>query len=137
MTEIPLPWLNPPLSGNRVRGNPFVAAKKTETALEQARWAIKAKCHHAYDEQAPVEVELHFRVKDYRRRDADNLYPTLKVVQDALVQEGVLLDDGWQHVRRASVEIHEPNGEAPAMWLVIRRWHTAPEIGSVSYRGKP
>lgn len=119
-TIIPLSWTSPPLSGNRVRGNPFVAAKKTEAALTEARWAIRAKVRHAWD--GPVEITLHFRVKDNRRRDADNCFPTLKVVQDALVQEGALIDDGWEHVRRASVQIHEPNGGPAAMWLAVERW---------------
>ena len=66
-----------------------------------------------------AEVTLHFRPKDKRRRDADGLAPTLKVVLDALVTEGVLPDDSWVHVPAATCRIHPPNGEPAAMWLTL------------------
>jgi crossover junction endodeoxyribonuclease RusA len=65
-----------------------------------------------------AEVTLHFRPRDRRRRDADGLFPTLKVCQDALVLEGVLIDDSWASVPAATCRIHPPAGE-PAVWLEL------------------
>lgn len=125
MTLIPLPWSKPPLSQNDRGISPYVKAKKVAQALEDARWSIRAA------RVAPVvaaNVTLHYRVPDRRRRDADNLAATFKVVQDALVAEGVLPEDSWICVPRAAQEIHPPTEEGPAMWLeldVITRFEEA------------
>jgi hypothetical protein len=47
------------------------------------------------------------------------MYPTLKVVEDALVLEGVLPDDSWVCVPSATCRIHEPDGIGPAMWVEL------------------
>lgn len=115
MTVIPLPWVKPPLTGNRTRGNPYARANEVKQALNEARLAVRAA------KPAPVftaEVTLHFRPKDRRRRDADGLFPTLKVCQDALVLEGVLIDDSWQSVPAATCRIHPPVGPAEC-WLEL------------------
>jgi hypothetical protein len=115
-TRIDLPWTNPPLSGNRTRGNPYAQHVKVEKALREARFAVRAA------NLAPLvgaNLTLVLRPDTRRRRDADNLAPTLKVCQDALVLEGVLPDDSWVHVPRASLEIHPPTDEPAAMWLLV------------------
>ncbi|HET7407355.1 MAG TPA: hypothetical protein VFJ21_09525, partial [Mycobacteriales bacterium] len=66
-----------------------------------------------------AHVALHFRPADRRRRDADGLFPTLKAVQDALVDEGVLAEDSWVTVPSATCRIHPPTGEPAAMWLEL------------------
>lgn len=112
---IPLNWAKPPLTGNRTRGNPYARAAEVKAALGEARWAVKAA------RIQPVfiaEVTFHFRPKDRRRRDADGMFPTLKVCQDALVAEGVLIDDSWATVPAATCRIHPPQGEA-ATWLTL------------------
>lgn len=53
------------------------------------------------------------------RRDADGLFPTLKVCQDALVTEGILPDDSWVHVPAATCRIHEPEGGEARMVLEL------------------
>ena len=111
-----LPWPKPPLSGNRVRGNPHARAKEVEQAKGEARWAIRGA---RLPKLAGAEITLSFRVADNRRRDADNLAPTLKVCQDALVLEEVLPDDSWVHVPSATCRIHPPSADGPAMWLSI------------------
>jgi Holliday junction resolvase RusA-like endonuclease len=113
---VPLPWTNPPLSGNRTRGNPHARAKEVEQAKGQARWAVRAA---RLPKLAGAEITLAFRVADKRRRDADNLAPTLKVCQDALVLEEVIPDDSWVHIPSATCRIHPPSAEGPAMWLAI------------------
>jgi hypothetical protein len=47
------------------------------------------------------------------------MFPTLKVVQDALVLCAVIPDDSWVSVPSATCRIHEPNGEPAAMWLEL------------------
>lgn len=113
---VSLPWSKPPLSGNRVRGNPHARAKEVEQAKGEARWAIRGA---RLPKLAGAEITLHWRVPDRRRRDADNMAPSLKVVQDALVLEGVLYDDSWVCVPSATCRIHEPSSAGPAMWVEL------------------
>lgn len=113
---IPLPWDRPPLSGNRTRGNPHARANEVKLAKEQAQWAIRVA---RLPRLTGAEITLCFRVADNRRRDADNLAPTLKVVQDALVAEGVIPDDSWVHIPSATCRIHPPTPDGPAMWLAL------------------
>lgn len=116
LITIPLPWSKPPLTGNRTRGNPYARANEVKTAKSEARLTIAA---HSVRPVVGADVTLHFRPKDKRRRDADGLFPTLKVCQDALVDEGVLPDDSWVSVPSATCRIHPPNGEPAAMWLEL------------------
>lgn len=113
---IPLPWSRPPLTGNRTRGNPYARAGEVKTAKAEASAAIgRAKPRHV----VAADVTLHFRPSTRQRRDADGLFPTLKVCQDALVLRGVLPDDSWVCVPAATCRIHPPNGEPAAMWLEL------------------
>ena len=113
---IPLFWTKPPLTGNRTRGNVYARANEVKVAKAQAVLAIRAA---RVKPIVGAEVTLHFRPKDKRRRDADGLAPTLKVVLDALVAAGVLPDDSWVHVPAATCRIHPPTGEPAAMWLEL------------------
>ena len=114
--NIDLPWTKPPLTGNRTRGNPYARAGEVATAKAEAITAIL----NAY--VWPVvgaEVVLHFRPSTKQRRDADGLFPTLKVTQDALVITGILPDDSWVCVPSATCRIHPPTGQPAAMWLEL------------------
>lgn len=116
-TVIPLSWPKPPLTGNRTRGNPYARAHEVATVLTIARYTIRAAGITPVDR---AHVALHFRPADRRRRDADGMFPTLKVLQDALVREGVLPDDSWVHVPSATCTIHPPEpGRSAALWLVL------------------
>ena len=116
MTTIPLPWLKPPLSQNDRKERNRGGSQRIKVALKQARLAVR---------EAKVEpivgavVTLHYRVPDRRRRDADNLAPTLKVCQDALVAEGVIPRDDWVCVPASGQQIHPPTDEPAAMWLEL------------------
>lgn len=120
MIHIDLPWLKPPQSLND-RQHHHVKAKATARALGEARAAILAA---NIPPLIGADVTLHYRVPDKRRRDADNLAPCLKVVQDALVAEGVLPDDSWVCVPHSGQTIHPPNGQPAAMWVEL---HPTPE----------
>ena len=125
MIVIPLPWLKPPLTGNRTRGNPYARASEVKAAKGDAICAIRT------NRPRPVvgaEVTLHFLPANKRRRDADGLAPTLKVCLDALVAEAILPDDSWVHVPAATCRIHPPDGEPARMWLelsVLTEWSDA------------
>jgi hypothetical protein len=113
---VPLPWLRPPLSLND-RDHWAVKAKKTRAARSIAAAAITA-AKIPPTEQA--EVELHWRLPDWRHRDTDNPTATLKPCIDALVDCGVLPRDSWRHVTRSSCVFHPPSTEPAAMWLEVR-----------------
>lgn len=113
---IPLPWAKPPLTGNRTRGNPYARANEVKVAKDDAAHAIRMNRPKPL---VGADVSLVFRPKDRRRRDADGLAPTLKVCLDALVADGILPDDSWVHVPRATCHIRPPTGEAAAMWLEL------------------
>ncbi|WP_202033169.1 hypothetical protein [Nocardioides sp. WS12] len=124
--EIPLPWTAPPISPND-RGHWATKARATGQARTEARWAIRAAKVPLLD---GCEVTLHWRVPDMRRRDADNLAATKKVVTDALVDEGVLGDDSWVHVAASTERIHPPEKGLPAaMWLSLEKIRR-PESGA-------
>ncbi len=57
----------------------------------------------------PLQAELHLYPPDRRRRDWDNFQ---KGVWDSLQHAGIYLDDS--QVRRAVIEMHEPDGKARA-----------------------
>lgn len=116
MIRVDLPWLKPPLTGNRTRGNPYARAAEVKQAKVEAGWAIRAAGVRPI---VGAEVTLHYRPATRQRRDADGLFPTLKACQDALVEQGVLPDDSWVCVPAATCRIHPPTGEPAAMWLVL------------------
>lgn len=116
VTSIPLPWTSPPITQNDRNDRRTGGARKIAAALDEACWAVRAA------NVAPLAgavVTLHWRIPDRRRRDADNLAPTLKVCQDALVKESALPDDSWVSVPRSGCVIHPPTGEPAAMWLEL------------------
>ena len=113
MIVIPLPWVRPPLTGNdrgHTRYSPFVRVKGEAAA------AIRAAKVEPVER---AEITLHWLIPDRRVRDADNLFPTLKACQDALVTAGILHRDHWQHVPAATCRIHPPDGTPARMWLTL------------------
>ncbi len=115
---VPLPWSAPPLTGNRTRGNPYARAKEVDDAKTAAVTAIRAARIRPVER---AEITLHFRPATWHRRDADGMFPTLKVAQDALVICGALThDDSMRYVPAATCRIHPPNGEPAAMWLELQ-----------------
>jgi hypothetical protein len=121
---IPLPWSKPPLTGNRTRGNPYARAGEVKAAKVEACAAIDAAVRAgAAGCIVGADVTLHFRPSTKQRRDADGLFPTLKVAQDALVICCVLPEDSWVTIPAATCRIHPPTGEPAAMWLELTNIH--------------
>ena len=116
---IPLVWTAPPLTLNsslRVE-NPYAKAGAVRRAKAEAVVAIRAA---NLEPMAGAIVTLHYRVPDRRRRDADNLAATLKVVQDALVDAGVLHEDSWVTIPASGQRIHPPEvGKPGALWVTL------------------
>lgn len=121
MTVIPLPMWNgaPPLTKNDTRrqGHHHAMRRKWQTALEEARWAIRAA------DVEPLEsavVVLHWRQPDKRRRDGDGASLTLSACLDALVLEEVIPDDSWRFVVHSGITVHAPiPGQPGALWLSV------------------
>lgn len=70
--------------------------------------------------RASVEVRLHYRPRDNRRRDADNLMPVLKAACDGLVDAGLVADDTPELMQKLMPVIHPAEKGCPgALWLTI------------------
>lgn len=136
---IELPWTAPPLSLNdrgRSRAAWFAKNHKIAdvraTALTLAR---AAKLPHLVEH---VTVQLHYRPRDNRRRDTDNLVATLKPICDALTVGraagrtrtgkpipaqygyGLVRDDIPRYMAKPEPIIHPAErGKPGAMWLEI------------------
>jgi crossover junction endodeoxyribonuclease RusA len=115
---IALPWHVPPLTQNQLRRlHPMREAALKRVAKDEARWTIRGARLTA---RAQSNVVLHWRMPDGRRRDGDGAAPTLKVVLDALVAEGILPDDSWAEVPHSGVTCHPPMRGLPgALWLEL------------------
>ena len=101
---------------NRRTGRPMLVSNKSsllnEKALTEAfRWQID---EDVFD--CPVEVRLKVWLKDRRRRDGDNQYT---MVQDALVEAGLLEDDDYKHIPKHSVELMGYDKEDPRIEVEI------------------
>lgn len=79
------------------RTNRYVGAKMKADAEELIRWEIKMQKLHP----AKKKVRLKYLyVEPNMRRDQDNISGFAhKVIQDALVAEGILKNDGWKYIK--------------------------------------
>lgn len=111
--RIDLPWSAPPLTAN-----------------QRMHWALKARVTRDVRQatallarKAPTAdrliVTLHYRPNTKRRRDAHNLWPTLKACVDGLVDAAVVSDDDTEHVSTPEPVIHPPSEAKAAMWLEL------------------
>jgi crossover junction endodeoxyribonuclease RusA len=89
-------------------------AKATKFYRETARWAAHAPHPAAWKS---AEIQAHFRFKQDRRRDRDNLLASLKAAFDGLVDARLLADDSGLTHLPVTFEKSEPVG----VTLTIRR----------------
>lgn len=79
------------------RANRHKAAKMKRDAQSYIAWYIKRDLRGVRIKR-PVVLSYTWWEKD-RRRDKDNIAFAKKFIQDALVQQGVILDDGWSEIQ--------------------------------------
>lgn len=67
-----------------------------------------------------ITVCLHYRPKNNRRRDSDNLMPVLKAACDGLVDADLVTDDTPDLMTKLMPVIHPAEkGRSGALWLTI------------------
>lgn len=80
-------WPRPPLTANQ-RMHHMQRARITRDVRTAAGFAFRT-----FPEVGRVRVELTWVVTDRRRRDVDNIVPTLKAICDGLVDVEIVPDD--------------------------------------------
>ena len=106
-------YARPPLSENhrihwRVRAA-TVKDVRLQAALKARDVPVMSAC----------AVSLVWVVKDKRRRDSDNLVPTLKAMCDGIVDAGVVSDDTPDLMHKTMPVIVYDKGADPFMYLDI------------------
>lgn len=81
-------WESPPLTANQRHPHWAVEAK----LKKQVRGKTLELTQH-FPAMKRISVQLTWWVNDRRRRDTDNLWPTLKACCDGLVDAGLVPDD--------------------------------------------
>ena len=113
---IPLTFTKPPLNMNQ-RLHWAQKAKLTKAIRHEAF----VRCRAARIPRAQhITVQLHYQPRDNRRRDSDNLVPTLKALCDGIVDAGVVSDDTPDYMTKIMPTIHPAvKGEPARMWLTV------------------
>lgn len=120
MIRLDLPFTKPPLTANQ-RLHHMARHRLNRQIIDTVQVAVRAQVTERIPLDAyPLDLTLHYQAPDKRRRDPDNLAPTLKAAQDGLVKAGLLPDDSWLYIRRPGCQIHayEP-GQLGALWLTL------------------
>ncbi|MGX9349199.1 hypothetical protein [Microbacterium sp. KNMS] len=112
-TTIVFDWARPPLTANQ---RLHWAARSKLTKQIRTAAALTAPL----DQFDKVAVQLTWVVKDNRRRDADNIYPTFKAMCDGLVDGGVVPDDTPRYMDKLAPAIRVEKGGQPRLELVVR-----------------
>lgn len=107
-------WASPPLHSNQ-RLHWAAKAKLTQ----MVRSAMHAHARHIPD-LGKCEVELVWFVSDKRRRDADNVVPTLKALCDGLVDAEVVPDDTEAEMRKLMPRVVYEKGCTPHFEFTVR-----------------
>lgn len=105
-----LPYARPPLTANQ---RLHWAARARLTADVRRTAMLLARAAHLPRDCEHVTVALHYTPRDRRRRDADNLVPTLKAACDGLVDAGLVPDDTPDQMTKHMPVIEQPQREAP------------------------
>lgn len=100
-------WPRPPLNQND-RMHHMKRARITRDVRTAAAYAFRA-----FPEVARVRVEMTWVVTDRRRRDVDNIVPTLKAICDGLVDVEIVPDDTPQYMEKVMPTIER--GEKPGV----------------------
>lgn len=112
--DVPLWKGKPPLTLNQ-RLHWREKAKRTQVTRDAVTWLVKAL---RLPSQEHISVQLHYATGDMRRRDQDNLVPTLKVCLDGCVRAGLVADDTPELVTWWAPEIVNGPGKR-RLWITI------------------
>lgn len=112
--EVPLVKGIPPLSMNSRAHWARTARKAAELRVAMA-WKYRAA---RIPRMNKVRLALYYAPPDKRKRDADNLVATLKVVKDALQDAGIVPDDTPRYVEALMPILVEPRRPAQC-WVAI------------------
>lgn len=124
---IDLPWTAPPLTLNpsgvgTTRGAAFARARLIRDV--RAHMAVLARHTNLPLKVAHVHVQLHYRPRDNRHRDAINLAPTQKALVDGLRDYGLVPDDDGRYVTDLMPAIHPAErGHIGRLWLELDITH--------------
>ena len=114
--ELVFPWPRPLLNANQ---RMHWAQKATIT--RQVRGAGELMMRDAnIPALGRVEIGLDWYVKDRRRRDPDNLFPTYKALADALVDAEIVPDDTPEYVTRLMPRIVSDPYTEPRIILTVK-----------------
>lgn len=112
-----LPSLNETLRYNRT--NAYMGAKFKKDIEEVIGWSIKqalaSKSLHRVDAPVIVKIEWHEKTK---KRDVDNIQSSAKFILDALVNQGVLIDDSRKFVKQIYHEIIDDTSDYVKIELI-------------------
>lgn len=114
-TTITLSFKRPPLTANDRHGWQQKAGI-TKQVRQEAFW--RARAARLPKNLAHAEVGLTWVPCDRRRRDVDNIVPTLKALCDGLVDFGLVPDDTPEYMTKHMPTITAPDGN-PRMALTI------------------
>lgn len=116
-----LPGLNELIAMERTHRQAGAALKKQAEQLIRFHIRDQLKGYHP---KTPVTLYYYF-YEPNKRRDLDNIAGFAhKVIQDSLVKEGVLANDGWEDIKGFYDQFHVDN-KFPRV-----------EVEIVEYRGK-
>jgi crossover junction endodeoxyribonuclease RusA len=105
------------LSANGSRGNHYARAALVRSWREAARALARGENIPALGK---VAIELHYAPKDKRRRDPFNLVPTLKPIEDGIVDAGVIPDDTPEFSVPTVPVIDPPTGKPGRVYVIVR-----------------
>ena len=112
---ISLPYTRPPLNLN----DRMHWARKAKIQRELRGWTKLAAQTMRIPTMRHVTIELHYYPTTRRKRDADNLYATVKPCADGLVDAHVVADDDTSRVTHLQPVIEEPRGKVGRLELYV------------------
>lgn len=99
-----LPSLNQVISSNRA--NRYAGAKLKKDIETLIGWSIKKAALKPITNPCVINIEWHEATK---RRDVDNIHSSVKFILDALVKNGILINDSRKHVKQIYHQIVDDN----------------------------
>lgn len=109
-------WKSPPLTEND-RMNRYLRARIVRDVRLAGRLAFLPLARTGPHDH--VNVQLTWYVPDHRRRDTDNVVPTLKALCDGIVDAGIVPDDTPRYMTKPEVIIEVQPGVKPYIAVTV------------------